>query len=109
MPETKVRDGGGGGKWTPGPWLVSRSHRGYPYQIVAPAADCGPGKVGTSITRWAAISLPSSDEGNANAHLIAAAPAMAEALRGVLRVADRETVEFAAARAALALAEGGEG
>lgn len=40
----------------------------------------------------------------ANAKLIAAAPDMAEALKGVLRVADRKTVEFDAARAALAKA-----
>lgn len=38
------------------------------------------------------------------AKLISAAPEMAEALKGVLRVADRKTVEFDAARAALAKA-----
>jgi hypothetical protein len=40
----------------------------------------------------------------ANARLIAAAPELLEALRGVLRVADRNTDEFNAARAALAKA-----
>lgn len=40
----------------------------------------------------------------ANALLIAAAPDLLEALRGVLRVADRNTVEFDAARAAIAKA-----
>jgi hypothetical protein len=38
------------------------------------ACNKTPGKVGTSITRWQAITLPSSEEGQANARLIAAAP-----------------------------------
>ena len=42
----------------------------------------------------------------ATARLIAAAPDLLEALKGVLRVADRKTVEFDAARAAIAKAEG---
>lgn len=41
-----------------------------------------------------------------NACLIAAAPELLEALKGVVRVADRETDEFIAARAAIAKAEG---
>lgn len=40
----------------------------------------------------------------ADAHLIAAAPDLLAALRGVLRVADRQTIEFDAARAAIAKA-----
>ena len=42
----------------------------------------------------------------ANARLIAAAPELLEALRGVVRVADRSTIEFDAARAAIAKATG---
>lgn len=42
----------------------------------------------------------------ANALLIAAAPELLEALKGVVRVADRKTREFDAARAAIAKAEG---
>ena len=42
----------------------------------------------------------------ANAHLIAAAPDLLAALIGVVRVADRATVEFDAARAAIAKATG---
>ena len=44
----------------------------------------------------------------ANANLIAAAPELLEVLKGVLRVADRKTTEFDAARAAIAKAEGGD-
>lgn len=42
----------------------------------------------------------------ANARLIAAVPDLLEAQKGVLRVADRATVEFDAARAAIAKATG---
>lgn len=50
---------------------------------------------------------PGMDAAKANARLIAAAPELLEALKGVLRVADRKTVEFDAARSAIAKAEGG--
>lgn len=50
--------------------------------------------------------FPSYDERDANARLIAAAPDLLEALKGVLRVADRATDEFDAARAAIAKATG---
>ena len=42
----------------------------------------------------------------ANARLIAAAPDLLEALKAVVAVADRKTVEFERARAAIAKAEG---
>jgi hypothetical protein len=42
----------------------------------------------------------------ANGRLIAAAPDLLDALKGVVRIADRQTVEFDAARAAIAKAEG---
>ena len=42
----------------------------------------------------------------ANARLIAAAPQMLEALEAVVRVADRATVEFDMARAAIKAAKG---
>jgi hypothetical protein len=42
----------------------------------------------------------------ANARLIAAAPELLEALKGVVRVADRMTNEFAAAHAVIAKATG---
>ena len=43
----------------------------------------------------------------ADARLIASAPELLAALIGVVKVADRATVEFDAARAAIAKAEGG--
>lgn len=45
-------------------------------------------------------------ETEANAHLIAAAPDLLEALKGVMAIADRKTDEFDLARAAIAKAEG---
>ena len=50
--------------------------------------------------------FPSYDERDANAVLMAAAPDLLAALQGVLRVADRQTDEFDAARAAIAKATG---
>lgn len=46
------------------------------------------------------------EEQNANARLMAAAPDLLAALKAVVAVADRRTVEFDAARAAIAKAEG---
>jgi hypothetical protein len=75
---------------TPGPWEVERARNGLPYRIVAPGGDDGkPGAVGKHITRWGAISLPSSEEGEANARLIAASP---ELLRIAERLADDDEV-----------------
>lgn len=56
---------------TPGPWEIRRSTKGYAYAIRAPN-----GKRVKDVTRWAAISVPSLPEGEANARLIAAAPEM---------------------------------
>lgn len=88
-------------KHTPGPW------------------DCRDGGVivGGPFKEWARGSAQSqvalvtlydvySDERDANARLIAAAPEMLEALKRVVAVADRRTVEFDAARSAIAKAEG---
>lgn len=45
-------------------------------------------------------------EGRANAHVFAAASDLLEALKAVVAVADRNTVEFDRARAAIAKADG---
>jgi hypothetical protein len=42
----------------------------------------------------------------ANAKLLASAPALLEALEGVVKIADRDTVEFIKARAVIARARG---
>ena len=106
-------------KHTPGPWIVKRSGMGYPYQIVAlNESDKKPGAVGKAITRWAAITLPSSDEGKANARLIAAAPhllAFAEWTESLLTGAENVGLHLdidkqhirAQARAVIAKATGG--
>jgi hypothetical protein len=57
----------------------------------------------------ALINGPQNGEAEATARLIAAAPDLLAALQGVLRVADRKTVEFDAARAAIARATGQDG
>lgn len=67
--------------WTPGPWIVRvAGPNNYPYAITAPHVPWDKKGAIRDITRWAAISMPSSAEGQANARLIAGAPEMAEAL-----------------------------
>lgn len=67
--------------WTPGPWIVRVAGKAnLPYGITAPDQPYDRKGGIRDITRWAAITLPSSKEGQANARLIAAAPEMAEAL-----------------------------
>ena len=68
------------GKHTPGPWQIRFARNGYPYQIDAPNGSEGAGGIRT-VTRWGAISFPSSTEGLANARLIAAAPDLLEAAK----------------------------
>jgi hypothetical protein len=74
-----------GNPWTPGPWVVRvAGPNHYPYAITAPDVPWDKKGAIRDITRWAAISVPSSPEGQANARLIAAAPEMAELLEQTL-------------------------
>lgn len=92
---------------TPGPWTVGFGKSGYPYQIRAERqSDQAPGRVGKAITRWGAISLPSSSEGLANARLIAAAPTLLEALKTILADASCSAFIAQTAEEAIAKAEG---
>lgn len=86
-------------KHTPGPWVLSRARHNNSLFVRESRNPCA-----TAVAR---IGITHVDH-DANARLIAAAPELYEALRGVLRVADRATVEFDAARAALAKADGDE-
>jgi len=81
---------------TPSPWDIGMA-LGDVMHIVTP--DC-------HICEMANWDLAYQAERDANARLIAAAPDLLEALQGVLRVADRATDEFDAARAAIAKAIG---
>lgn len=83
---------------TPGPWKADC------FLVTAPNVPFGQ-YGGREICHTGGGRGP-SEECEANAHLIAAAPALLAALKGVVRVADRQTDEFDAARAAIAKAEG---
>ena len=89
---------------TPGPWKVLE-HSWSDTSIVAEGFDHG---ICLLDINHATEESQEADEAlmAANARLISAAPDLLEALRGVLRVADRATVEFDAARAAIAKATG---
>lgn len=82
-------------KHTPGPWRANSSWIEGPKMALRvavvdwPKRGCAP---------------KSADEAEANARLIAAAPDLLKALIGVVAVADRATVEFDRARAAIAKA-----
>lgn len=89
-------------KGTPGPWCVHDNGVFYDIQTHS----------GINIGDICA-SQHTFDDGvhnglvaTANAHLMAAAPELLSALQGVIRVADRDTDEFIAARAAVAKALG---
>lgn len=82
---------------TPGPWALTEK------AVVASASTPIAHRV-----KWWSIGQLEIEE-NANARLIAAAPDLLAALQGVVRVADRATDEFDAARAAIAKATGQKG
>ncbi len=83
---------------TPGPWSwwTSNSYR----RLTAEGRQDG-GVLHASESDWPTVVVSEAD-----ACLISAAPDLLEALQGVLRVADRKTDEFDAARAAIAKASG---
>lgn len=87
-------------KHTPGPWI---------FYADTPSTDPN-WHIVTTANRMRVLANVHIEPGNAmdaaNARLIAAAPDLLEALQGVLRVADRQTDEFDAARAAIAKAIG---
>lgn len=103
MPDTKVRDGEGGSKWTPGEWVCFYKHKYNEWHVSVPVEGSS-FKLGLFEN-----GVPT---GEADARLIAAATAWM-----IERQSDeygprenwpaRERIE--AQEAALALAEGGEG
>ena len=94
-------------KGTPGPWRPSlHGPSGFIYGI-----EAGPSHDPVKIVKWGGIGRPSSETGQANARLIAAAPELLEALTEIVAAADGDgwkqlDPSFAAARAAIAKATG---
>lgn len=91
----------------PGPWLASRNYAGAIFIESARPVRLNTTTAGTPLV----CEVYAHDDaehfsGAANAQLIAAAPDLLKALQAVVCVADRATVEFDAARAAIALATG---
>lgn len=85
-------------KHTPGPWLYKSNGSYFDVGIDNHEDSVIP------VYPTVCIGVPHDQE--ANARLIAAAPDLLEALEAVVRVADRDTVEFRMARAAIAKAKG---
>lgn len=83
---------------TPGPWALCYDTR--------PRMEWNITVVRENDRNYAVCFMTSDGPSEANARLITAAPDLLAALKGVLRVADRATDEFDAARAAIAKAEG---
>ncbi|HXJ14353.1 MAG TPA: hypothetical protein VNH19_18915 [Candidatus Limnocylindrales bacterium] len=81
---------------TPGPSTLSPAGRYVRYEGIRGPNICDLDVFGGT-----------EQEARANARLIAAAPDLLAALQAVVRVADRKTDEFDAARAAIAKATGG--
>ena len=95
-------------KYTPGPWEIASPTRVWSTHAdggavcIAAEPECNY----SSDFQEVKIASKRFHEACANARLIAAAPDLLEALKAVVRVADRKTFEFDAARAAIARAEG---
>lgn len=88
---------------TPGPWHpVKVNHPGNNHYSIRDSENNERAIVDASY----AVTLASLERTEANARLISAAPELLEALKAVLSVADRKTVEFDKARAAIAKATG---
>ena len=90
-------------KWTPGPWHVLKA-RGYAHGPVD--------KNNAPVVTWTGMARPRQEDGMANAHLIAAAPELYEALEEALEtihalidegymayIHQRERIEYAMAKA----------
>lgn len=98
-------------KFTPGPWVVGQiNEKKQSVYIDAPHGDDRSG-----MTKWTGMAKCYGCDDDkewgtetmlANARLIAAAPELLAALESVVRVADRATNEFIAARSAIAKARG---
>ena len=86
-------------KWTPGPWHVPKA-RGYAHGPVD--------KNDVPVVTWTGMARPRQENGMANAHLVAAAPDLYEALEAMLDecVDDEFAPHVMDARAALAKARG---
>ena len=89
---------------TPGPWRVSPSVEGM-LCIFADVNHRQDGYLDACVCAVSAI-MDKTEIDEANARLIAAAPELLEALERVVAIADRDTVEFNAAKAAIAKAKG---
>lgn len=83
-------------KFTPGPWWIQQDG----------VTVCPPKPRGQTIICRAATVPLDRKQREANAALIAAAPDLFAALEAVVAVADRKTVEFDMAHAAIAKARG---
>ncbi len=88
---------------TPGPWHAANANEPKILHAFVISNDDGFGIIAT-VNLHRGKDAPS--EGESNARLIAAAPDLLAALKAVVAIADRKTVEFDAARAAIAAAEG---
>ena len=87
-------------KHTPGPWQAKNEYE--PLTIIGNID--GPDEGWMRYTDICEVA--DGEEALANARVMIAAPELLEALKGVVRVADRATQEFDAARAAIAKATG---
>jgi len=83
-------------KATPGPWKYEHASGAIYY-------DDGDVEPLIASTNLESVSV---EQGDADGHLIAAAPDLYEALKAVVGITDRKTDEFDKARAALAKARG---
>ncbi len=94
-------------KHTPGPWNTLPEEVDKTYiRVRGTRLGCRYKVANVMTPDYVCVHPREAEETRANARLIAAAPDLLEALKAVVRVADRKTDEFDAARAAIKKAEG---
>ena len=91
------------GKYTPGPWIIAirGTARGEPVPIISALPP-------TRGEKLMPVAMCEGDNTQANAHLIAAAPELLEALEEMIKGVEEydETAGLSKARAAIAKAKG---
>jgi len=91
---------------TPGPWVIGDRNRAGDFYIKPVHGNAGKNYVAIVVSQGDLTLTEIPGDADANAHLIAAAPDLMAALKGVMVSFAGDDLKLASARAAIAKAEG---